>query len=1219
MATSNQPAWFTGLSSTPSKTTEQVKKGQEITKGSIDIQTETAKAPFAGPQAATNLKKDRLQVIRDAKTYGRDLRKEFDATEAVKTYREGMRYFTTALRTPPNSAGDQDLVTLAAKVQDPTGAVMQGDIDRYNNIQVALERLPAAFKNEFVQTGKFSEKTRKDIRTFITNRVLVQRDAYNDARKSYVTDIEDFNSQTGDLGVKPLDAATVLGTHPATLYKDKILAYDATQKAADKVAERSGLMSTPEGMRISGEDVKGFRFSPEAESSINAYTKAEDATAEGYAKLLADAAVKEGFIDEGQRGNYEAQTAIDNAEVFKVPPAQRGGIDYKAIDEAASKNAGLFETVAQAGRNLPESAAQLVTGLGGMIANPIETVKTTADLAGALLQGNTDDPTVQAAAKVLEEQYGGVDNLHRYMIKDPLAFLGDASMLLSGSGFALKTAGLTKAGEGLSTAGRIIDPLSGAVALATDVPAAAYQKAKTAAPGALTGVENLPSNIAGFPSNIGGDVIREGAGAGFERGRVGAETPRSEAFTQGMRAPGESAEGIVTAARDAVAGLRAAAGKKYQDAMQQFGKNPAPLDINNVRQRMVSIKPRNYDAMVDAPKRPSDHLAWEQMNNAVEYYAEKAVADPNLLMPMEMDQFKQDLYNIGSTIGGAYDRDAANIARTAYNGVRQELVKHDPLYNEIMKDYEKVAVEARQLEDVFKLSQARGKPMKTDAAAKALQSIYRNNAFTGYGMRAKQGERIAELDPTGTFSAANAGMMASAPFPRGVTAGVAAGNLPLTGLAAALNPATLLATVPILAASSPRLAGELSYGAGRVAGTGARAFDAVAGSKVGQGLGAAGTGLSELYQKYPEMFLAGTQAGTLLDKIDAQALADKYVGAPVAPAGDVAAEEQITVTGTRNPAQSIADLATQYEVPPAAVAPVAEAAPAVPTKTRIMFEDKEVEYDPETDTYVELATGRRVKELPELRMPPATMYRGGTVQAFGNGGQAKSPPKRTSFFDDAIMAVSRRSNDLVAAAADLADKYGLTVPDTTAWIAQNVAGYSPQQANQIRKNLGGMSNRGIVEAGASSNETRFRNAGGRGARSADMVSAPVRMSDVAYRVQDIPRAVVSETPKALQAVGNYIANTSPQTMLGDAQRVGSSVINAIKEDPYGIAVDTALYPAFPVAASMSDFAAMRGGARQLSPYTRGDAEAAKAKAMVDALSVLPIGGGMAGRRVARRR
>lgn len=958
MAKSNQPAWFTNLPSAPSKTPEQTKKGQEITKGALDIEAEQAKAPFAGPQAATNLKKDQLQVIRDAKTYGRDLRKEFDATEAVKTYREGMRYFTTALRTPPNAAGDQDLVTLAAKVQDPTGAVMQGDIDRYNNIQVALERLPQAFRNEFVQSGKFSEKTRRDIRRFITNRVLVQRDAYNDARNSYVADIADFNAQTAELGVQPLDAGIVLGTHPATLYKDKILAYDATQKAADKVAERSGLMSAPEGMRISGEDVKGFRFSPEAESSINAYTKAEGATAEGYAKMLADAAVKEGFIDEAQRGNYEAQTAIDNADVFKLPPAQRGGIDYKAIDEAASKNAGLFETVAQMGRNLPESAAQLVTGLGSMIANPVDTIKTTADLAGALLQGDTNDPTVQAASKVLEEQYGGADNIHRYMIKDPLAFLSDASLLLGGSGFALKTAGLTRLGEGVSTAGRVIDPLSGVVALATDAPAAAYQKAKTVAPNVVTGIERLPGEAAGFLPGVGGASVDTAVSAGFGRGRAGAPTPASEAFTEAMRNPERTAEDVVASAQGIVSTMRQQASQAYSDEMAKFGRTPTPLDIGKVQQRVQQLKPRSYDTWSSRKgERPADHLAWEKMNSFVDEYAQKAAADPNLLLPLSMDQFKRDVYDIGSKINGAVDSKAAGIAKQTYNAVRQELVNHDDLYAKIMRDYEKAVNEAQQIEKSFSL----GSAASVDTSARKLQSIFRNNVNTGFGARTAQAERMFEMDPTGVLEKTLAGQTVSAFPPRGISK-----------VSPALGKATLLAA-PFF---SPRVVGELAYGAGRVAGTGARAFDTITGSKFGQGLGTVGTELAELYQKYPELFLAGTQAGTMLDKIDAQALADKYVGAPVAPAGDVAAEEQITVTGTRNPPQSIADLAMQYEIPQA----------AMPEEGPVLMNGRPTEMRGGRRYYVGTDELAEADPLADRSDPALGMYRGGTVRAFRNGG-----------------------------------------------------------------------------------------------------------------------------------------------------------------------------------------------------------------------------------------
>jgi len=221
------------------------------------------------------------------------------------------------------------------------------------------------------------------------------------------------------------------------------------------------------------------------------------------------------------------------------------------------------------------------------------------------------------------------------------------------------------------------------------------------------------------------------------------------------------------------------------------------------------------------------------------------------------------------------------------------------------------------------------------------------------------------------------------------------------------------------------------------------------------------------------------------------------------------------------------------------------------------------------------------------------------------------------------MAVSRRSNDLVAAAADLADKYGLTVPDTTAWIARNVAGYSQRDADKIRRNLGGMSNRGIVNASAASNETRFRNSGGVGARKPNEVTPPVRLSDIAYRPEDIPRAIMSETPIALRAAGNYLTSTSPQTMLSDAQRAGSAAVREVMSDPYGYAFDTALYsvPATAIPASMFDLAAMRGGSRELAQYAQDNPEAANAKRMVDALSVLPVAGagGIVGRRVARRR
>lgn len=80
-------------------------------------------------------------------------------------------------------------------------------------------------------------------------------------------------------------------------------------------------------------------------------------------------------------------------------------------------------------------------------------------------------------------------------------------------------------------------------------------------------------------------------------------------------------------------------------------------------------------------------------------------------------------------------------------------------------------------------------------------------------------------------------------------------------------------------------------------------------------------------------------------------------------------------------------LASPTEVAPVVEAAVAEAAP-IPEEGAVMFGDKAVEYDPETDTFVELATGRRVKDLADLAKPVKGKYRGGRVQPFKKGGKA---------------------------------------------------------------------------------------------------------------------------------------------------------------------------------------------------------------------------------------
>lgn len=982
------PSRFSGPATTKTSQ-ETIQRGQDITKTGIDIGEKRATAPYAGPKAQTDLTDAQLKILRDMQSNARDELKTFEGLEIVKTYDQGMRYFATALNVPIGRAGDQDLVTLAAKVQDPTGAVMQGDIERYNNLQTALQYIPQQFRDQFLQQGKFSPQARREIIAFMRNRINTYRLPYEETRKGFEARIGQFNEQLVPLGVKPIEVDKILPGDPLKLYQPKIDAYDKKLEADRIRAERGAgapsadlLTGVPEGTQIAGEDIKGWRLSPEAEAEVVTYARQPNATPEGYAQLLADKAVAEGHVLPSQRDDYMQRTARDTVDFFKQPPEQRAGVqsvDYSQIDKAASENAGLFEGVAQAARNLPESGAQLLEGLVALpkdaLISALEgtrtgTIKTFTDLAMELGQGQLDGPTVTAFADAMKERYGSVDAIQRTGIKDPVGLLGDLSMLLTAGGTAAARApgAFGRFGEKVATAGRVIDPLSGTVAAVTEGLPALYTAGKNRMPGAVQGVEDLPTEILGFPSGTGGAPIREAAGAGFERGATGAPTPRSEAFTEAMREPELVGDDLVTKAREAVGNLRQQGSDTYTKLMTQFGKNPAPLDIQVVRDRMTKIKPRSYDTWSTRKgPRPAEHLAWEQMNNFVEDYAAKAAKDPNLLMPLEMDQFKQDIYDVGSKIGGAYDRDASRIAGNAYNAVRQELVRHDPIYAEAMRAYEKTAREVQQLETTFGLAVARGKQPNIESVTRKLQAaIGRNNANVSYGQRAGQAERLNELDPEGTIIPTLAGTSLSSWKPRGLNAAVTLG----AGIPAAFaNPLTLLAAPAFM----PRVVGETAYGAGRAAGTGKRAFDAAAQSPFGQGLGATGTALADLYQKYPSLFLAEAQAGSRLQETEQERLERLYADSvPSVPANVI-------------PEDYVPEGRTAFVAPLAPEPAMAEAAP-VSEKGVTMFNGKAVEYDPATDTYVELATGRRVKDLSDLAMPVQGLYRGGTVQAFNKGG-----------------------------------------------------------------------------------------------------------------------------------------------------------------------------------------------------------------------------------------
>jgi hypothetical protein len=592
-------------------------------------------------------------------------------------------------------------------------------------------------------------------------------------------------------------------------------------------------------------DANGVRLDPaQAEATANAVAQKR---AEGVTSFGGDAVYEDLTKQEEDKAAAAAGTA--------------GGAGGDGT--GGGDGLGWGETLGSALINLPRSTAEELGGIWDAVTSPIQTAKSIGSLGGALLSkmgvADFDESSADALGQYYVNKYGSIEGFKKELANNPASILADvATVLTAGAGTVTKLglpAKIAKLGRRADVAqkfvgavARNVDPITAMTNLVTKaVPATVKAAGK--------GTGKLATGVLGLTTGAGGDAITEAAKVGFERGATGAPTSASEAFLEAMRNPAASADEVVQLARDAVGNLRQQASQRYLDKMAQFGKNPTPLDISRVRQRITAIKPASYDTWKETQgPRPSSHRAWETMNQFVDEYAYNATQDPSLLNPLALDQFKQDLYDVGSKVGGAYDRDAARIAGTAYGAVKDELVKHDPLYADAMKDYENAATQAQQLESTFSLAAGRGKKPNIETAGRKLAQSLRNNVNTNFGTRRTQVDELAALDPTGRLLPSLSGQALNSWEPRGfgrATSGAAAAT-GLAGIGLNMIPMAMdvpgylsganLATLPLM---SPRAVGEAAYYGGRAAGTAGRLAEPVT-SRFGQSIDR----LADLQSKY---------------------------------------------------------------------------------------------------------------------------------------------------------------------------------------------------------------------------------------------------------------------------------------------------------------------------------------------------------------------------------
>jgi hypothetical protein len=476
-----------------------------------------------------------------------------------------------------------------------------------------------------------------------------------------------------------------------------------------------------------------------------------------------------------------------------APLIGNGGQFSPGVNWANRAADSASKTTYTAMRNIPHSAAEFARNTVQPIIHPIDTAVGLKNLGLGVLEkagivsGDEHEKYADAVGKFFSDRYGGLDKARQTFEQDPVGMAGDLSVLLTGGGsLAARAPGIAgKTGEIAATAGRALDPILAAAPVAK---AAGNFAGKTA------------SEIAGVTTGAGGQPFRVAANAGYE----GGEAARSFRENLTGRAPLEEA---VNDARNAVQQMRNQRGNAYREGMASIGMDQKVLNFDKIDDAM-----RRADGVKTYKGQdisPSTQGIRHQIADAVE---EWRALDPAEFHTAEgLDALKQKIGDI---------RDATQpntpervVADRAYHGARQTIVDQAPDYAKVMKGYEQASKQIKEIETTLST-----KPNASiDTALRKLQSTLRDNVNTSFGRRAELANYLVNAGAPHLMEKL-AGQALRPWTPRGLGRFVAAADVPAiaAGLVAGA-PAAASGAAAALPTMSPRLMGEVAYGAGRAA------------------------------------------------------------------------------------------------------------------------------------------------------------------------------------------------------------------------------------------------------------------------------------------------------------------------------------------------------------------------------------------------------------------
>ena len=445
---------------------------------------------------------------------------------------------------------------------------------------------------------------------------------------------------------------------------------------------------------------------------------------------------------------------------------------------------GFLDYASSTAKNFLPSGGRFLGSMWDMVSQPVTTAKNIGALGSSVInlvrdgeQGN--EQLARDVGQFFADRYGGFENVAQTLRDDPVGFLADASMILTGGASISARVPTAMAGavaKNINKVAKTIDPIN----VTTKVTANGLKKGA-----------NLVGEVIGSTTGIGSKALT----TAYITGYTG---DKALAFTSHMRGGADKLDDTLGKAQSLIDDLKTSNKEVYIAGGNKMNLADTPIDPNIVNKILMDFKKsKTFNGALMLSKEARAKLK----------RVEELIAEFNMNTGLHnakgLDFLKKQIdaeYPTGLNQG-----DATVVISDIRRKIKDAVVNTVPEYANVMKTYE----------DAITLSQDLEKGLSLQANASAQQTLnklnqsIKNNSASQFGNKQKQ---LSILDDTGELTAMLSGDALNTFQPRGLQGLSAGGGLALIGTG---NP---VAGAGLLALSSPRLMGEASYLAGQTAG-----------------------------------------------------------------------------------------------------------------------------------------------------------------------------------------------------------------------------------------------------------------------------------------------------------------------------------------------------------------------------------------------------------------